>query len=91
MLCDRGELYLKQGQVDAARMGFEEALEQAPEGGKDRIADALYGLARVALAQGNSIKARQQGQESLAIFESIGHGKAAEVRQWLRVLSATPL
>jgi tetratricopeptide (TPR) repeat protein/transcriptional regulator with XRE-family HTH domain len=86
MLIDWGELHLKQGQVDVARIAFEEALEEAPEGGKDRIADALYGLARVALAQGHSIKAHQQGQESLAIFESISHGKTAEVRQWLRTL-----
>ncbi len=87
MLNDWGELHLKQGRVDAARTAFEEALEQAPEGGKDRIADALYGLARVALAQGKSTKARQQGQESLTIFESIGHGRVAGVRQWL---SAVP-
>ena len=83
MLYDWGELCLKRQELDAARVAFREALEQAPEGGKDRIADVLYGLARVALAQGNSARAQQQGQESLAIFESIGHGKAVEVRQWL--------
>jgi TolA-binding protein len=83
VLYDWGELRLKRQELDAAGAAFREALERAPEGGKDRIADALYGLARVALAQGNSDSARQQGQESLAIFESIGHGKAVEVRQWL--------
>ncbi|HEX6477383.1 MAG TPA: tetratricopeptide repeat protein, partial [Ktedonobacteraceae bacterium] len=86
MLIGWGELHLKQGQVDAAHIALEEALEQAPEGGKDIIADALYSFARVALAQGNSDRARQQGQESLVIFEEIGHGKAAEVRQWLSTL-----
>jgi DNA-binding CsgD family transcriptional regulator len=78
-----GEWYLQQYQFDAASTAFEEALEQAPEGSRESIADALYGLARVALAQGKSERACQQGQESLAIFEAIGHHKAAEVRQWL--------
>ncbi len=78
-----GEWYLQQHQFDAASTAFEEALEQAPEGSRESKADALYGLARVALAQGKSERARQQGQESLAIFEAIGHHKAAEVRQWL--------
>jgi ATP/maltotriose-dependent transcriptional regulator MalT len=78
-----GEWYLQQHQFDAASTAFEEALEQAPEGSRESMADALYGLARVALAQGKSERARQQGQESLAIFEAIGHHKAAEVRQWL--------
>src|SRR5260221_15205 len=78
-----GEWYLQQHQFDAASTAFEEALEQAPEGSRESRADALYGLARVALAQGESERARQQGQESLAIFEAIGHYKAAEVRQWL--------
>ncbi|HJT56630.1 MAG TPA: tetratricopeptide repeat protein [Ktedonobacteraceae bacterium] len=84
MLIDWGELHLKQQQFAAAHISFKEALEEAPEGSRDRIADALYGLARVALAQGNSERACQQGEESLAIFEANGHNKAAEVRQWLR-------
>jgi predicted ATPase/DNA-binding CsgD family transcriptional regulator len=78
-----GEWYLQQNQFDAASITFEEALEQAPEGSRESIADALYGLARVALAQGKNERAFRHGQESLAIFEASGHYKAAEVRQWL--------
>jgi hypothetical protein len=50
------------------------------------IAGAFYGLAKVALAQGNLTEAHRQGLDSLAIFEKIGHRMASEVKQWLEAL-----
>lgn len=50
-------------------------------------ATALYGLARIAAAQGKTIVAHRQGQESLNIFEAIDHNKADEIKQWLIELS----
>lgn len=44
---------------------------------------ALYGLARVAAAEGDNERACQQGEESLIAFQEIGHHKAAEVEDWL--------
>lgn len=79
-----GELYLKQQKLDSASAAFREALEVAQEMGvQEYVAFALYGLAQVAAAQGNTVEAYRQAQESLIIFETIGHYKAAEVAQWL--------
>ena len=50
------------------------------------VAISLYGLARVASAKGEIAEARLQGEESLKTFETIGHTKAVEVRQWLEEL-----
>jgi serine/threonine-protein phosphatase PGAM5 len=51
-----------------------------------RAARALYGLAQIALDQGDFVEAQRQGQESLAIFERIGHEDAAKVKEWLEGL-----
>jgi hypothetical protein len=48
----------------------------------------LYGLARIAAAQNDNEKARRLGQESLHIFELLGHRKVAEVRSWFEALPA---
>jgi len=53
-----------------------------------RLARALYGLAQLAFVQGNLVEAQRQGQQSLAIFEWIGHEDAAEVKEWLEGLPA---
>jgi tetratricopeptide (TPR) repeat protein len=86
ILSEQGELYLKQQELNTAFITFREALEMAQGGSQEQIATALYGLAKVAASQGNIIKARQQGQSSLDIFENIGFYKAAEVRRWLSSL-----
>ena len=82
-----GELYLQWRKWDAALTAFIESHETARKiGVQENIAAALYGMAQVAAAQGNIAQARQQGQESWAVFASIGHIKAAEVKQWLEEL-----
>ena len=82
-----GKLHLKLAQFDAASAAFREVEAKASSNGNQAlIAGAFYGLAQVALAQGNLIEARRQGLDSLAIFEKIGHRMASEVKQWLEVL-----
>jgi DNA-binding MarR family transcriptional regulator len=49
----------------------------------EHCADTFYSEAQVALTEGNTAGARIYGQQSLTIFESINHCKAAEVKQWL--------
>jgi tetratricopeptide (TPR) repeat protein len=79
-----GEWYFQQEQFAAASVAFHEVQDIAQQVGvREHAATAAYGLARVAAAQGDRADAHRQGQHSLAIFEAIGHGKAAEVRQWL--------
>ena len=55
-------------------------------GGQELVARALYGLARIALLKKDFVAARQQAQESLAIFETERHEKVAEVKQLLAAL-----
>lgn len=82
-----GKLHLKQHKLGTANAHFLKALETVQgKGMQERIADALYGLARVAAAQKNTIKARRYGWRSLTIFEAISHHKEAEVKQWLASL-----
>ena len=84
ILNESGKLRLKEQDLDSASAAFLEALEMAQEmRGQESAAVALCGLAQVAAAQGNIVEARRQGQESLTVFEAIGHYKASEVAQWL--------
>jgi broad specificity phosphatase PhoE len=48
-----------------------------------RLAKTLYGLAQIALDQGDLAEARRQGQESLAIFRKGKYEDVAEVEAWL--------
>jgi len=87
-----GELYLKQQKLELASTAFVDALETGQEiGGQELVAIALYGLARVAAARGNIVEAYDQGQESLRIFETMGHRDAAKVKKWLKKLPSTSL
>src|SRR5205823_2647538 len=79
-----GELHLMCGQWDLAAVAFGEALDMAREAGsQDLIATALYGMARASLEHGDHDAARRHGQESMEIFEAIGHNHAENVKQWL--------
>ena len=71
---------------DAATPIFHKVRERSVESNQKMLAIAMYGLARIALAQGNTVEACQQGQESLAIFVSMDDHRVAEVRQWLQNL-----
>ena len=90
ILYERGEFDLKQQRLEIAEIAFREARDIASEGNTEYLALASYGLARIAAAHGETLEARRQGQESLAALESMGHGKASEVRTWLDTLPGTP-
>ena len=86
-LIESGNLHLMQDRLELAAEAFEEALHIAQEVGvKEYRAGALYGLARTLAVQGSSEEAVYRGNESLAIYEAIGHYMASEVREWLRHL-----
>lgn len=87
LLNDWGEIHLKNQQVAAAAVAFEEALAVVPAGQQEQEAYARYGLARVAAAQGNRFEARFQAEASLAIFEMMGHYKVQTIRHWLSIFT----
>lgn len=79
----RGEMHLKTGETLAARQDFTTALEtavalEAPE----QKAAALFGLARTSFPDDRG-QAIRYAQESVAIFDELGHFSAASVHQWL--------
>jgi tetratricopeptide (TPR) repeat protein len=79
-----GDVLLRQQHIDQAATMFSESLAlareiQAPE----LMAVALFGLAEIGAAQGDTAQALHHGQESLTIFEAIGHSRVAEVRSML--------
>jgi tetratricopeptide (TPR) repeat protein/transcriptional regulator with XRE-family HTH domain len=78
-----GEIYLEQSQFEKAKKMFQEALDIAPEGGRHLIAQAYYGLARVARHDKDDREARRLGELSATILNEIHHRKAAEVNAWL--------
>lgn len=78
-----GHVQLGREQYEAARATFQKVYELASEGNQRMMGEALFGLAMVSAAQGNLIEARRQAEESLAIYEKIGQGAAAQVKEWL--------
>lgn len=82
-----GEHHLGQQNLDSAYDVFLEALETAQGVSlRESAATALYGLAQVATARGHSVEARRLAQESLVIYESIGHRDTAEAKELLERL-----
>ncbi len=87
-----GELELDQQKLEAAFDAFSETVETAREPGmREFVARGYFGLARVALGRGKLVEARRYGQESRAIFDSIGHKEAAELTHWLAELPTQEL
>jgi tetratricopeptide (TPR) repeat protein/transcriptional regulator with XRE-family HTH domain len=86
VLNECGELYLKQNRLEEAHAAFQEAATSSVKGNQETVASALYGLARVAGARGDLDEARRTGQESLAMFESMGHRLTESARTWLNNL-----
>ena len=82
-----GCLYLDLLQIDSAAKKFQEMLEIVSEESPDLIAQARYGFARVAAAQGNTYDAQNIGRDSLRTLESINHRDAKEVREWLNTIT----
>jgi DNA-binding transcriptional regulator YiaG len=60
-------------------------LSLVPKGRCESEALALYGLARAALTQGDVHAARHHAETSQALFATMGHYRAEEVRAWLEV------
>ncbi len=86
LLDSQGEYYLKLQQSHTAAASFSEMLSHAPDGCQELIANAQYGLARVAAMQNNVYEARQLGKICLAIFERLSYYRAKETRYWLDLL-----
>lgn len=79
-----GEYYFLREQIDVAAVAFQKALGLARELEEQAaIAQSLYGLARVALARGDSAEARLCVQESAQIFAVVDVYSACEVTHWL--------
>ncbi len=83
-----GELQLTQKQFTAAGITFCKVLELAAEGNQRMKGEALFGLARVAAAQGNHVEARKQGEAGRAVLEAIGQNMADSIRQWLNTIES---
>ncbi|MFL5704917.1 MAG: tetratricopeptide repeat protein, partial [Ktedonobacteraceae bacterium] len=81
-----GDLDLKLRRFDEASSIFQEIMSITSEGNQEYQAVAYYGLARVAQGQEDILKARELGQESLRLLESIGNRQAPEVKAWLHLL-----
>ena len=86
ILNECGDLYLKQGRLEKARVAFHESATISAKGNQEVAATALYGLARVASARGDLDEARQKGQESLVLYESMDHRLTESVKTWLNSL-----
>lgn len=84
-----GRLNLKQDNWDLAISVFGEALDIAKKSDDLKIvAKASYGIGQVEFYRGNIEKARELGQKSLSIFETLEHIDAVEVKEWLEGLPA---
>jgi tetratricopeptide (TPR) repeat protein/transcriptional regulator with XRE-family HTH domain len=84
VLAEYGELALKQQRFDEAFEAFQEGLSISAQGSQEAVASSLYGLAQVAAARGNPLEARQQGEESLRLFEAMSHRLTDTVKTWLQ-------
>jgi tetratricopeptide (TPR) repeat protein/transcriptional regulator with XRE-family HTH domain len=82
----KGNLDLRMQRFDEASSTFQEILSITSEGNQEYQAVAYYGLARVAQSQRDILNARELGQESLRLLESIGNRQAPEVKAWLHLL-----
>jgi len=82
-----GDSYWIQRQLAQTHEYFQEAQVIAQKGKfQKQIAQALFGLARVAAVRGDITKARRLGQESESVFMDIGHIRREDVRWWLAEL-----
>jgi tetratricopeptide (TPR) repeat protein/transcriptional regulator with XRE-family HTH domain len=87
LLAAWGELHLQQEHIEAAKHAFSEMLTLIPEGNQTLIAHAQYGLACVAASQRQFDQARTLANQSVVIFEALGHRKKHVVRTFLERIS----
>jgi tetratricopeptide (TPR) repeat protein/transcriptional regulator with XRE-family HTH domain len=82
-----GELYLRQSSK-VAEDCYREMLTLVPQGARQLLGQALYGLARSALARGHLLEADGLAERSQRLFEAIGHRMARQVGHWREHLPA---
>src|SRR5262249_17989191 len=86
-ICGQG--CLARQELAQAEVVFAEALAVAQRvEAQEYAANALFGGAQVAAAQGRSEAARKQGRPRLEIYQRWGRGKTGEVARWLGELGA---
>ncbi len=78
-----GELYLQREQSQEAGSTFREMLALAPATSQKVVADAEYGLARVAVLNREYEEARRLAESSLNILNAVGHRRADSIRTFL--------
>lgn len=81
-----GEMYLAQGNWQQAGLFFREALVNARRShNQEMTGRALFGLAQAISGQGGDpAGAVRLANEGYAILQTLGHGLALEVREWLQ-------
>lgn len=83
-----GEVCLDLGKSEAAATAFRKSLDIAREtAAQGLIGEALYGLARVAVAREDLADGNRLGWESLTILKEVQHYRAGEVEQWVDMIS----
>lgn len=82
----RGELSLSRQLLDEASQQFSEMRKVVSHEQRELQALALFGLARAARERHELPAAHQHGEASLALFATISHYQAQEVRDWLEQL-----
>ena len=85
-LYEYGNLYLAQQLIEQAEHSFHEMLTTIPDGDRELIGLANYGLARVAAARGDKKLAHTLATTSVNSFDNMGHRRAREIKQWLQTL-----
>lgn len=79
-----GRYYQDRGLYPDAEQAYQEGLALARKmGARASVGRALFGLARLAAAQGEKLQAFQLAQESLETYQKIGHYREKTVRDWL--------
>lgn len=80
-----GELRLKQNYLGQAARLYRESLSIASQSGcKETNANALFGLAKLEAARGQTRDALCLGEQSYEIFKSLHHNQVQEVGLWLQ-------
>lgn len=78
------QFYLDREQWDPAFASFQEGFRVAKDvRSLDLKAWSLFGLARIAKHRGDTEQALRLGQETLVIYQSIGHYSKDQVERWL--------
>jgi tetratricopeptide (TPR) repeat protein len=81
-----GNFFLDSQETEVAENTFRKMIEIVPDGSQDLFALAHYGLARAIAVRGNIKQAREIGDTSLTLLETMGHRSAKEVRDWMHLL-----